>query len=70
MTEVRAEMVASVYEVVVAAGQSVEAGDVLLVLESMKMEIPVLSESAGRVVSLSVGKGAVVQEGDLLAVLA
>ena len=69
MTEVRAEMVANVYKVLVAAGQPVEVGEVLLVLESMKMEIPVLAESAGRVVSLSVGEGAVVQEGDLLAVL-
>ena len=39
--EVRAEMVANVWKVVVAAGDAVEDGDTLVILESMKMEIPV-----------------------------
>ena len=69
MSEVRAEMVASVMKIIVEEGQLVSAGDTLLILESMKMEIPVLAESPGRVRSLAVGEGDVIQEGDLIAVL-
>jgi biotin carboxyl carrier protein len=67
MTEVRAEMVASVLKVVVAEGDGVAEGDTLVVLESMKMEIPVLTEGAGTVQKLGVAEGDVVQEGDLIA---
>lgn len=67
--EVRAEMVANVWKVVVAQGQDVEAGDTLVILESMKMEIPVLSEVSGIVTALGVSEGDVVQEGDLIAVV-
>ena len=66
MSEVRAELVGSVHEVAVAPGAAVAAGDVLVVLESMKMEIPVLAEQAGTVEELAVAVGDVVQEGDLL----
>ena len=67
--EVRAEMVANVWKVVVAQGDRVADGDTLVILESMKMEIPVLAESDGVVVALHVSEGDVVQEGDVLAVL-
>ena len=69
MTEIRAEMVANVWKVLVAQGDTVTEGDTLVVLESMKMEIPVLAESDGRLSSLVVGEGTVVQEGDLIAVI-
>ena len=69
MTEVRAEMVANVWKVVAAEGQQVGAGDTLVILESMKMEIPVLAEDAGTVSKLHVAEGDVIQEGDLIAVL-
>jgi biotin carboxyl carrier protein len=67
--EVRAEMVASVAQVVARTGDVVSAGDTLVLLESMKMEIPVVPEQAGTVVSMNVAAGDVVQEGDLIAVL-
>ncbi len=67
--EVRAEMVANVWKVVVAQGDSVSEGDTLVILESMKMEIPVLAESDGTVSSLHVSEGDVVQEGDVIAVI-
>lgn len=67
--EVRAEMVANVWKVVVAAGDTVEDGDTLVILESMKMEIPVLSETSGTVTALHVAEGDVVQEGDVIAVI-
>ncbi|HEX4432377.1 MAG TPA: biotin/lipoyl-binding carrier protein [Frankiaceae bacterium] len=65
--EIRAEMVANVWKVVASAGDSVAAGDTLVILESMKMEIPVLAEEGGTLTELAVSEGDVVQEGDLIA---
>jgi acetyl-CoA carboxylase biotin carboxyl carrier protein len=65
--EIRAEMVANVWKVVVSVGDQIKDGDTLVILESMKMEIPVLSEGGGRVVEVAVNEGDVVQEGDLIA---
>ena len=67
--EIRAEMVANVWKVVKAAGETVEEGDTLVILESMKMEIPVIAESDGVLRELAVNEGDVVQEGDLIAVI-
>ncbi len=67
--EIRAEMVANVWKVVVREGDTVEDGDTLVILESMKMEIPVVTESAGKVTQLAVGEGDVIQEGDLIAII-
>jgi acetyl-CoA carboxylase biotin carboxyl carrier protein len=67
--EVRAEMVANVWKVMVAAGDTVEDGDTLVILESMKMEIPVIAEVSGTVAELRVSEGDVVQEGDIIAVI-
>jgi biotin carboxyl carrier protein len=64
--DIVAEMVANVMTVAVAPGDSVAAGDAVVLLESMKMEIPVLSEHAGRVSAVKVTAGDVVQEGDIL----
>ncbi len=65
--EVRAEMVANVFKVLVAEGDTVEDGDTLVILESMKMEIPVIAEVDGTVSKITVAEGTVVQEGDLIA---
>jgi biotin carboxyl carrier protein len=67
--EIHAEMVANVWKVVAKAGESVEEGDTLVILESMKMEIPVVAESDGVVQQIAVNEGDVVQEGDLIAIL-
>jgi acetyl-CoA carboxylase biotin carboxyl carrier protein len=69
MSEVRAEMVANVWKVVAAEGDTVSDGDTLVILESMKMEIPVLAEESGTLTQLAVAEGDVVQEGDLIAVI-
>ena len=69
MAEVRAEMVANVWKIVVAEGDSVSEGDTLVILESMKMEIPVLAEGSGKLTRLAVAEGDVIQEGDLIAVI-
>ena len=67
--EIRAEMVANVWKVVASAGDSVEEGDTLVILESMKMEIPVLAEVPGTVTTVGVKVGDVIQQGDLIAVI-
>ena len=67
MAEVLAEMVANVWKVVVAPGDRVAEGDTLVILESMKMEIPVIAEVDGKVSKVAVQEGGLVQEGDLIA---
>jgi len=69
VTEIRAEMVANVWKVVASEGDGVADGDTLVILESMKMEIPVLAEGAGTLTKLAVAEGDVIQEGDLIAVI-
>jgi len=59
-------MVANVMQVEVSPGDKVEVGDVVVLLESMKMEIPVLTEHPGVVSAIKVTPGDVVQEGDVL----
>ena len=66
MTEIRADMVANVMEIYVAEGDTINVGDTIVLLESMKMEIPVIAETAGKVIRLAVSVGDVVQEGDLI----
>ena len=67
--EIVAEMVANVWKVVAAPGDALAAGDTIVILESMKMEIPVVAEHAGTLAALRVAEGEVVQEGDVIAVL-
>ena len=69
MTEVRAELVGNVWKVEAAAGDRVEADDILVVLESMKMEIPVTSPVAGTVKEVKVREQDVVKEGQVIAVI-
>lgn len=66
---VTAELVANVLSVAVQVGQQVSATDEVVVLDSMKMEIPVLAEVAGTVSKVSVSVGDVIQAGDLIAVI-
>ena len=69
MAEVRAEITANVWQVRVEQGQKVEVGDELVILESMKMEIPVVAPIAGTVTKIAVQEATQVQEGDLVAVI-
>jgi acetyl-CoA carboxylase biotin carboxyl carrier protein len=65
-----AELVAAVLTVEVEVGQQVAPADSVVILESMKMEIPVLAEVAGSVVEVVVATGDVVNDGDPLVVIA
>jgi biotin carboxyl carrier protein len=69
MANVEAEMVANVWKVLVAPGTTVTEGDTLVILESMKMEIPVVAPQTGTVRAVNVVEGGVVQEGDVIAVV-
>lgn len=66
---VLAELVSNVLKVVVAPGQSVAVGDTIVILESMKMEIPVLAEYGGTIAEVAVSEGDVITEGDTIAVI-
>ncbi|WP_067720423.1 MULTISPECIES: biotin/lipoyl-binding carrier protein [Nocardia] len=67
--EVRAEMVSTVLEILVSVGDHVAVDAPVIMLESMKMEIPVIVETEGTVASINVKPGDVLQQGDLIAVI-
>jgi acetyl-CoA carboxylase biotin carboxyl carrier protein len=69
VVEVRAEITANVWQVRAEVGQQVSEGDELVILESMKMEIPVVAPVAGTVAEILVKPEDQVQEGDLVAVI-
>ena len=68
--EVKSEITGTVWQLKAKPGDKVEGGDVLIVIESMKMEIPMLVEFAGTVTAIHVSEGDVVQEGDIVVELA
>lgn len=68
--QIIADIAANVWKILVSEGSTVAAGDTLVILESMKMEIPVEAERAGTVTRLPVSEGDVLEEGDLIAEVA
>ena len=64
---VTAELTGNLWKLVAQEGQEVQADETLMILESMKMEIPVTSPKAGKVTKIHVKEGQTVQEGQLLA---
>jgi biotin carboxyl carrier protein len=69
MVEVRAEITANVWQVRCEVGQQVAEGDELIILESMKMEIPVTAPVAGTITEIRVQPDDQVHEGDVVAVI-
>ena len=67
--DVKAHITGVVFQITSTAGDKVEAGDPVIVLESMKMEIPVEAPRAGVVREIKVTEGQTVQEGDTVAVI-
>ncbi len=67
--DVKAHITGVVFQITSKPGDQVAAGDAIIVLESMKMEIPVEAPRAGRVAEITVAEGQTVQEGDTVAVL-
>ena len=66
---VAAELVANVVQVFVRVGDEVGPLDMLVLLDSMKMEIPVLADASGTITEVAVSVGDVVTEGDVIAVI-
>lgn len=69
MTQLKSTMAGSVFKVNVNVGDQVEGGQVAIILESMKMEIPVEAEVSGEVADVHVNEGDFVNEGDVLVTL-
>jgi acetyl-CoA carboxylase biotin carboxyl carrier protein len=67
--EIKSEITGSVWKIQKAPGDSVGEEDALMILESMKMEIPVMAEASGKVAEILVREGDAVVEGQALAVL-
>ena len=68
--KVIAEVAGKVWKIEARPGAALAADDVILILESMKMEIPVVAPAAGKLLELRVKEGDMVNEGDVLAVTA
>ena len=69
MAEVEAHITGTVWKIEVSVGDEVEEGDTVVILESMKMEMPVEAEDAGTVREILVSEGQPVSEGDVLMIL-
>jgi len=67
--EAKSEVTGSVWKIVCEVGQVLEPGDMLMIIESMKMEIPVIAEDGGTVTELKVAEGVPVTEGQVVALL-
>ena len=69
MADVEAHITGTVWKIEVKVGDQVDEGDTVVILESMKMEMPVEAEDAGTVKEISVEEGQAVSEGDTLVIL-
>ncbi|MGE0153726.1 MAG: biotin/lipoyl-binding carrier protein [Reyranellaceae bacterium] len=67
--EIKAEITGKVWQIATPVGSSVAAEDPIVILEAMKMEIPVAATSAGKVAEIRFGEGDTVNEGDVVAIL-
>jgi acetyl-CoA carboxylase biotin carboxyl carrier protein len=69
MTEIKAHITGTVWKIEVSVGDEVSEGDVIAILESMKMEMPVETDDDGTVKEIKVEEGQAIAEGDVIAVL-
>jgi acetyl-CoA carboxylase biotin carboxyl carrier protein len=67
--EAKADVTGSVWKIVTTIGQKVEAGDTIMIVESMKMEIPVIAEEGGTIREFRIAEGDSVAEGQTVAIL-
>jgi acetyl-CoA carboxylase biotin carboxyl carrier protein len=68
-TQVESQVTGSIWKIEMAVGDDIEEEDVILIVESMKMEIPVEAPCEGRLSEIRVAEGDSVEEGDVLAVI-
>jgi len=67
--EVKTEVSGTVWKILAPPGQRIAAGEEILIVESMKMELPVLAEDGGTIAELHVAEGEAVREGQVVAIL-
>lgn len=67
--DIKAEITGKVWQIAAPAGSSVSEDDPIVILEAMKMEIPVVATAAGKVAEIRFGEGDTVNEGDVVAIL-
>lgn len=67
--EAKTDVTGSVWKITTQVGQKLEPGEVVMIIESMKMEIPVVAEDGGTVVEYCVKEGDAISEGDVVAIL-
>lgn len=67
--ETKTDVTGSVWKITTQVGQKLEPGEIVMIIESMKMEIPVIAEDGGTVVEYCVKEGDAVSEGDVMAIL-
>ena len=67
--EVEAQITGNIWKIEKAVGDKVNEGDILIIMESMKMEIPVESPGSGRLKEFKVQEGDTVEEGEILAIV-
>ena len=69
MAEIKAELVGNLWKITIEVGQHVEEDDTIMILESMKMEIPIMAPQAGTIKEILAKEGDVVQEGQTVAII-
>ncbi|MBN9086389.1 MAG: biotin/lipoyl-binding carrier protein [Reyranella sp.] len=67
--QVKADVAGSVWQITTKVGQKIEAGETIMIIESMKMEIPVIAEQDGTIDKFMVDEKTAISEGQVLAVL-
>ena len=65
-TEIKAHITGTIWKIPVKAGDEVEEGDTLVIIESMKMEMPIEADDDGKVIEVMAKEGQPVNEGDVL----
>ena len=68
-TEIKAHITGTIWKIKVAVGDTVEEGDTLVIIESMKMEMPIEAMDPGSVVEIRAAEGQAVAEGDVLMII-
>lgn len=68
-TEVKSEVTGSVWKIIAQVGQKLAPGESIMILESMKMEIPVIAEDGGTLTELRVVEGTAISEGQVVAIV-
>ena len=69
MIEIAAHITGTVWKIEVKEGDEIDEGDIVAILESMKMEMPVESDEAGTIKAIKVKEGQAIAEGDVIALL-